>query len=162
MRSNNPAPLTSPLPSASCLSLSLPVCCRPSLLTGQGIGVGKKPNQRPRESLVLYKLFNTLYFQMLKKTTSLFIILSYSQDRLLSLTFCREKTRDSSFCPRKRRFYSTSTVLQNDIIFRTRRVGGVGERVGRGKGGEVVGSLPPPLTQKGDGWEALIVLIWLR
>ncbi len=108
MRSNNPAPLTSPLPSASCLSLSLPVCCRPSLLTGQGIGVGKKPNQRPRESLVLYKLFNTLYFQMLKKTTSLSIILRHSQDRLLSLTFCREKTRTHLSVPEKGRFYKYS------------------------------------------------------
>ncbi len=41
------------------LLLSLPVCCRPSLLWGEGVGEGQI--MRLRESLVLYKSFNTLW-----------------------------------------------------------------------------------------------------
>ncbi len=52
------APPTHLLPSATCLSfLSLPLCRRSSLLTGEGEpgeGMGEESNIRQRESLVLY------------------------------------------------------------------------------------------------------------
>jgi hypothetical protein len=82
---------------------------------------------------------------MLEKTKSLFIILSYSQDRLFSLTFCREKTYK----------YRNSKRYHNSG---RGGVGGVGERVGRvrGKGGGGEGwggggEPPSPLTQRGMG-----------
>ncbi len=56
-----PPPLRSPV-SKSSLFLSLPVCRRSSLLTGEvrGDGVGSKIIRR-RENLVLYILFNTIW-----------------------------------------------------------------------------------------------------
>ncbi len=51
-----------PPPSVSKLSLflSLPVCCRSSILRERGEGVGMEPNHTTQESLVLYKSFKTL------------------------------------------------------------------------------------------------------
>ncbi len=61
---------SAPGPPPSCpaskltLFLRLPVCRRSSLLMRYGEGVFEKPNQRPRESLILYKSFNTLCIRM--------------------------------------------------------------------------------------------------
>ncbi len=64
--SNDLAPLSTPppLPSASCLSFPVPVRRRESILTGETRGRGWMRSQsiRRRESLVLYKAYNTLCF----------------------------------------------------------------------------------------------------